>query len=522
VNTQVNPNLAADEEAARLAIAWEIEHSVRNQAIPKNLKSTLTLKAFIQAAWSVVEPATAFIPGWHLDAISDHLEAVSKGQIRNLLINIPPRHMKSLAVSVFWPTWEWTFAPSVRWLFASYAESLSKRDSLKCRRLIDSLWYKAKFGHIFSLTSDQNEKMRFENDKTGYRIATSVGGSGTGEGGNRIVVDDPHNATQAQSDTQRESALTWWDQTMATRLNDPQKDTKVIVMQRLHERDLSGHVLEQGGYEHLCLPAEYEPKTFISLIGWSDPRTQPGELLWPARFREQEITRLKRDLGSYAAAGQLQQRPSPAEGGMLKRFWWRYWKPRGSDLGGVMIRMADGSYQTIEPVELPETFDEILQSWDMSFKDATAAKGGDPDSVAGGVWGRLDANKYFLDLVCAQMDFPQTCSAVIALSQKWPNANAKLVEDKANGPAVIATLRNKIAGLIAVEPEGGKVARVNAVSPGIESGNVFIPHPLLYAWVDPFVEECAAFPNGAHDDRVDQMSQALVRLGAVVNAFEYA
>jgi len=353
--------------------------------------------------------------------------------------------------------------------------------------------------------------MRFENDKTGYRIATSVGGSGTGEGGNRIVVDDPHNATEAQSDIQRESALTWWDETMSTRLNDPQKDTKVIVMQRLHERDLSGHVLEQGGYEHLCLPAEYEPRVSVSVLGWSDPRTEPGELLWPARYGEPQIKELNKLLGSYAAAGQLQQRPSPAEGGMLKRYWWKYWQPKGADLGPVMLRMADGSYENIQPVELPETFDEILQSWDMSFKDEKAAKSADPDSVAGGVWGRLRANKYLLDLVCARMDFPQTCSAVVAMTEKWPLAHAKLVEDKANGPAVIATLRNKISGLIAIEPEGGKVARVNAVSPGIEAGNVFLPHPLLYTWVDGFIDECAAFPNGAHDDRVDQMSQALVR-----------
>lgn len=433
---------------------------------------------------------------------------------------MPPRHMKSLAVAVFWPTWEWTFAPGVRWLFASYALSLSKRDSLKCRRLIESPWYKERFGASFRLTSDQNEKLRFENDKTGYRIATSVGGSGTGEGGNRIVVDDPHNATEAQSDTQRESALTWWDETMSTRLNDPQKDCKIIVMQRLHERDLSGHVLEQGGYEHLNLPAEYEPKTVVSVIGWSDPRTEPGELLWPARFRAEEIATLKRDLGSYAAAGQLQQRPSPAEGGMLKRYWWRYWKPKGVEVAPVTVRLADGSLLNIEAVELPDP-EEQIQSWDMSFKDEKAAKSGDPDAVVGQVWNRKGADLFLIDQVRDRMDFPTTCQAVKTLSAKWPKAIAKLVEDKANGPAVISSLKHEVGGLIPVEPDGGKIARTNAVAPTIEAGNVYLPHPMLAPWVSGFIEECAAFPNGANDDQVDSASQAINRLARPVGWSEF-
>ena len=353
--------------------------------------------------------------------------------------------------------------------------------------------------------------MRFENDRTGYRIATSVGGSGTGEGGNRIVVDDPHNATEAQSDTQRESALTWWDETMSTRLNDPKKDSKVIVMQRLHERDLSGHVLEQGGYEHLNLPAEYEPKTYISAIGWTDPRTQAGELLWPERFGESELAVLKRALGSYAAAGQLQQRPSPAEGGMLKRFWWKYWKPKGVEVPPVTVRLANGSLENIEAVELP-TPDEQIQSWDMSFKDEKAAKSGDPDPVVGQVWYRTGADMFLVDQVRDRMDFPKTCQAVETMSVKWPGTTAKLVEDKANGSAVIATLKSKIVGLIPVEPDGGKIARTNAVAPTVEAGNVYLPHPLLVPWVNGFIEECAAFPNGAHDDQVDSASQAINRL----------
>jgi predicted phage terminase large subunit-like protein len=445
--------------------------------------ATRSLSEFVRQAWCIVEPSAIFVPNWHIDAIVEHLEAVSRGQIRNLLINVPPRHAKSLLVSVFWPVWEWIHWPHRRWLFSSYAAQLSIRDSLKCRRLIESPWYQANWSHCFTLTSDQNQKSRFENDKSGYRLSTSVGGAATGEGGDRVVCDDPHNVQEAISDAIRKATLSWWDEVMSTRLNDPKTAAKLIIMQRCHQQDLSGHVLEQGGWEHLCLPAEYEGSKRATSIGWADPRTEHGELLWPERFGTSEIGELKRSLGSYAAAGQLQQRPSPAEGGILKRDWWRYY------------------------TVLPETFDEVIQSWDCAFKDTDSS-----DFVVGQVWGRKGADKYLLDQVRGRMDCPATIRAVKKLSEKWPKAHAKVVEDKANGPAVIQMLRHEITGLIAVNPEGGKQARVHAVSPQIESGNVYLPLPSTTPWVDAFIEECAVFPNGPHDDQVDAMSQALLRL----------
>src|SRR5580704_19108782 len=269
------------------------------------------LREFGQQAWPIVEPSTPFVPGWHVDAIIEHLEAVSSGQIRNLLINVPPRHMKSLLVSVLWPAWEWILHPERRWLYSSYAASLSIRDSVKCRTLIESPWYRSRWGHIFSLTSDQNAKTRFDNNRSGYRLSTSVGGSVTGEGGDRIVCDDPHNVQEVASDTVRKSAIDWWDVAMSTRVNDPKTSAMVIVMQRCHQRDLSGHLLEKGNFEHLCLPAEYEGPGRTTSIGYFDPRTELGELLWPERFGHKEIEELKINLGSYASAGQLQQRPSP-------------------------------------------------------------------------------------------------------------------------------------------------------------------------------------------------------------------
>jgi hypothetical protein len=169
-----------------------------------------SLREFVRQAWHVVEPSTPFVPGWHIDAICDHLEAVMRGDIRNLLINVPPRHMKSLLVSVFWPAWEWIRHPERRWLYSSYGSHLSVRDSVKCRRLIESPWYRARWGHVFSLTSDQNAKMRFDNNRSGYRLSTSVSGAVTGEGGDRIVCDDPHKVDEVESDTVRKTVIDWW------------------------------------------------------------------------------------------------------------------------------------------------------------------------------------------------------------------------------------------------------------------------------------------------------------------------
>ncbi len=469
------------------------------------------LREFVRQAFAIIEPSTPFVPGWHIDAIIDHLEAISLGQIRNLLINVPPRHMKSLLVSVLWPAWEWIRWPERRFLYSSYAAQLSIRDSVKCRRLIESPWYQERWGDRFALTGDQNTKGRFENDRSGYRLSTSVGGAATGEGGDRVVCDDPHNVQEAESDSVRKATLDWWDIVMSTRVNDPRTAAKVVVMQRCHQRDLSGHLLEQGGWEHLCLPAEHEKPGCTTSIGWSDPRTEQSELLWPERFGPEELESLKRSLGSYAAAGQLQQRPSPAGGGLFKRHWFRYWQPRGDNLPPVIVSLPDGSQMSITAIELPQRVDESLQSWDCSFKDLDTS-----DFVVGQVWGRVGSMYLLGDQIRARMDCPATVKAVLQLTAKWPRCLAKLIEDKANGSAVIQMLTSHIPGILPVNPEGGKIARAMAVSPLIEAGNIYLPHPLFAPWVADFVEECAAFPNGAHDDQVDAMTQALLRWNMAV------
>jgi predicted phage terminase large subunit-like protein len=328
-------------------------------------------------------------------------------------------------------------------------------------------------------------------------------------------VDDPLKSADAHSQAARENVILWWDETMSTRGNDPNKSARVIIMQRLHEQDLTGHILakmkadaEANQYEHLCLPAEYVPTQHVTSVGWKDPRTEPGELLWPERVPQAALNRLKKDLGSYGTAGQLQQEPAPSEGGILKRHWWRFWVPKGVKLPSLTTRLADNTIFEHPQLELPETFDQMLQSWDMTFKDTKNS-----DFVAGQVWGKVGANKFLLDQTLERMDIVKTIAAVTSMTDKWPKATAKLVEDKANGPAVISMLRNKISGLIAIEPEGSKESRVHAVSPEIESGNVYLPHPLIAPWVNELIDRAAAFPNAAHDDDIDAMTQALRRWG---------
>jgi len=451
------------------------------------LLASCSLRQYSALAWKIVEPETLFVPNWHIDAISDHLEAVTRGQIRDLIITIAPRHAKSLTVSVFWPTWGWIGKPSIKWLYAAYAQTLSTRDSVKSRHLIQSPWYQVRWGDVFEMVGDQNEKTRYENDKTGYRLATSVGGSNTGEGGDVIVVDDPINLQEAHSENARKEVCRWWDEVMSSRRNDPKKSARVIIMQRCHEADLVGHLeAKNAGYERLNLPTEYKPSRIVlpSKIGWVDPRKLDGELLWPARFGPTEIAQAKVDLGSYAFASQHQQDPAPDEGGILKRMWWRYYKA------------------------LPDlsTANEIIFSLDCAFKDLS-----DSDYVAGGVWARWGASCYLVDQVRDRMNFPTTLMAVRGIVAKWPMIREKLVEDKANGSAVVATLEHEIPGMIPVNPEGGKIARAYAVSFMVEAGNVYLPDPTIAPWIEDFVRECAVFPAGANDDQVDQCTQALRR-----------
>lgn len=463
-----------------------------------------SLRAFMRLGWPAIEPGLPFVPGRHIDAICEHLEAVRKGQIRDLLITCPPRSTKSTAIDVCWPAWDWLENPWRQFTFLSHEAGLTVRDSLRMRRLIEGAWYQGHWGKVFRLVDDQNTIDNYANDKGGFRQSMTPA-SVTGKGSDILVYDDPHKAAEVDSDTIRRKVIEDFDQAISSRYRDPRTFCRVVVMQRLHEKDLIGHLLEKGGWEHLDIANEYDGRK-ISTAGLSmDWRTKPGELMWPERLDRAAVDRLKRDLGPRAYSAQYQQRPAPASGGIFKRHYWRYYTRRGDSWSqaNVEFRNERGEILSQAPSVLPDMFEQVVLSWDMTFKDTDGS-----DFVAGHAWGRVGANFYLLGRVKRRMDFIETLKAFREMAAEYP-CPAKLVEDKANGPAVISTLHNEIPGLIAVDPKGGKVSRANAVSPYFESMNVYLPTPLSEPWVYEFVEEAANFPAAAHDDDIDAMTQAI-------------
>lgn len=476
-----------------------------------------SLFEFVQQAWHVLEPTTSLAVGWHIEAICLHLEAVTRGEIQLLLINVPPGHMKSLLVNVFWPAWVWLKHPSWRVIYATYAKDLTERDSVKCRDLIQSQWYRETFTPAWKLSDDQNAKDFFTNDAGGFRIALSVGGQGTGYRGDCIVADDPISAEDSFSEACRKKVIRWWDKTMSTRLSQPKKGAKVIIMQRLHQEDLSGHVITKKTYQHLKLSSEYNAKqktiTFAQKTDpstglkykeklWEDPRSVDGELLFVALFDAEVLAQAKIDLGSDGYAGQHLQEPSDPLGGLFKKAHWRFWRP--ADAAGLGTAPRPDGCSNQLAVVIPEV-DKCCISLDAAFKDKETS-----DFVVFTVWGCAKADRYLLDVSRARMSFTKCVEVFKELVKTYPRAYARLVEDKANGTAIIDTLKKEISGLIAVEPRGGKYARAAAVQPQCESGNVYLPEGAPF--LADFVEELSAFPSGKNDDQVDSASQALLYL----------
>lgn len=320
----------------------------------------ISFAEFCRMAWHVLEPATPIAWGWALDAMCEHLQAVHEGKIKRLLMNVPPGMMKSLMTGVFFPAWEWGAgkAPSLRYLSTAHKESLAVRDNLKCRRLIQSSWYQDRWA--VPLTGDQNAKTKFENVFTGFRESMSFT-SLTGSRGDRIIIDDPLSVDNAFSTAALDAAEQTFLEAVPSRVNNADSAI-VVIMQRLHEKDTSGIILARDlGYEHLMLPMRFEKsRCCVTSIGFKDPRTKDGELLFPERFSDKQVADLEKTMGSYAVAGQFQQRPVPRGGGLFKTSWIQHW----------------------ESSMLPDRFDQMVCSWDMTFKGADRS-----DFVVGQVWG---------------------------------------------------------------------------------------------------------------------------------------
>jgi predicted phage terminase large subunit-like protein len=425
------------------------------------------------------------VDSWHIGAICAHLEAVTAGQIPKLLVNIPPGCSKSLLACVFWPVWEWTRDPRVRWFFASYDQRLSTRDSVRCRTLIESRWFQARWGHQFVFQDDQNQKTYYETDRGGYRLATSTGGHGTGEHPDRIVVDDPHNVEGAESAAERRAALDWWDQTMSTR-GVSRDARRVIIMQRLHQEDLAGHVLGQGGWVHLCLPMRFEKGRMAATpLGWNDPRVAEGELLTPGQFPDAKVREMEQTLGSYGTAGQLQQRPAPREGGLFKSHWF------------ARVDAAPAQARRV-------------RYWDQ------AATAGGGDYTAGVLMGASEGLFYVEDVVRGQWSAGERDKVILATAEADAERDHRteqwFEQEPGSGGKESAQAKVRLLAGYRVRTEpvtGSKEVRADPLVAQAEAGNVRL---VRGPWNGAYLDELCLFPNGAHDDQVDGSSGAFNKL----------
>lgn len=438
------------------------------------------LSNFIRRAWPVLEPGQPYIHGWHMDAISEHLEAVTSGQIRRLLINVPPGTMKSMSVGIFWPAWEWgpKGMPHVRFIGASHEEGLATRDNMRMRRLIASEWFQRLWP--LPMVSDQNAKTYFENASTGWRQSCPVK-SMTGRRGDRVAWDDPHSVEDAHSVASLAETARIFNETLPTRLNNPDSSAIVIVMQRLSVKDVSALAIERG-YDHLCLPMEYEGPRAATSIGFTDPRTKVGELLFPGRFPADVVAQLKKEMKSeYAIAGQLQQRPVPATGGIIK-----------ADL----IEVVDA---------IPHGVRRWCRGWDLASTE------GGGDWTAGIKVGELADGRYIVaDVKREQFGTHKRDQLMKATADAdGRGLRQSIPQDPGQaGKSQVLHFAALLAGhTVHFSPESGdKITRADPFASQVNAGNVVM---LRAPWNDGFREELKLFGPGASvDDQVDAVSRA--------------
>lgn len=474
------------------------------------------LRHYIRQAWSVVEPGTPFVSGWHIDVIAEYLQGITDGHIQNLILNMPPRHMKSLSVAVFWPTWEWIHKPWLRYIAGSYIDRNAIRDTVYARRLIQDPWYQQRYGESFQLAWDQNRKTRYDNDQGGFRMATSVGAGITGEGGHRLLVDDPNRAEDATSPRALEDTAWWWDKTMSTRGNDPSITSRIIVQQRVHEKDLSGHVIdsmedpEGRYYETLILPAEYNPKRrqSFSLVSrktgekWMpktgagkksrrleyDPRTREGEPLWPGKMPESEIRSLKSQLKNEAP-GQLNQHPVPPEGDVFKEHWFRYYE-----------MSHDRKYVTLsldhEDVRIPTAGGTVFSTSDLAVSVKQTA---DHTVICSWMW--IPAPRaclLWLGMRRGRYEGPDLVPNINAERIKW-GASFVGIEKAGFQLDVIQSARRRGMPVVELHPDGDKRSRAIPASIMMEGQQLFFPGGNA-PFVSTAQEELLKFTGSDADD----------------------
>lgn len=515
----------------------------QNPAIYKALMSQVTaeksLYKFTEMMWEFVEPANPFIGNWHLEAIAEHLEAVTYGHITRLLINIPPGTMKSLMTDVFWPAWEWIHAPHMRYICTSYSAGLTERDNIRFRQVITSDLYRAMWGESYGFSKDSFNVTKIGNDKTGWKLATSTEGMGTGERGNRVIVDDPHNVKDGESEAVMKSTIQYFSEVLPTRVTDPISSAIAVIMQRVRENDVSGYILEKElGYTHLMLPMEFEPDrkcyTFLpyQLAAdandpnpepfFEDPRTEPGELLFPGRMPKWVVERDKKIMGPYAVAGQFQQSPMPRGGGIIKRDYWKLWPKEGEEF--------DTAGQPIKRMDYP-VMDYVIATVDTAYTKTTE---NDYNALAIlGLWRDMGLPKIML--MHSWMKRLELRGEVIPRLPNEEEADYRrrrrhgwgmlewtayecarfgvdrlLIEKRSTGITLAQEIRKVYNDqkwvTTLVEPKGDKIARAYSVQHIWAEGMVFAPER---AWAEEAISECEKFPKGAHDDLPDCIVQGV-------------
>lgn len=505
---------------AELLLRAEAKREKERRELKRKCEASLV--EFIKEAWHIVEPGQPYVHGWHVETIATHLEAITDGAqfddgtyYNRLLINIPPGMMKSLMVNVFWPAWEWgpRNMPHLRYVCASHSMNLSVRDSTKMRRLVVSEWYQSLWGDRVVLTGDQNAKTKFETTVTGFREAVAAGGI-TGARGDRVIIDDPLSVEDAASDAVRESRKEWFLESVPTRLNNPDRSAIIVIMQRLHEEDTSGLIIDKElGYDHIMLPMRYEPaRSMCSMLGVEDRRTEAGELLFPQRFPEDVVDRDERVMGPYAAAGQLQQNPEPRGGGIIKREWWQPWQRNNYP-----------------------PFDFILASLDTAY---TSKEENDPSAMTvWGVWTGGDQtatitrsiNRYDEAMASVERTYTKEHPKVMMI-YAWSErlefydllnkvketvgdygVEQLLIENKAAGHSISQELRRIYGyddfGVQLIDPKNSdKVARLYSIQHLFSEGYIYAPKR---PWADMVINQVSQFPKGKHDDIVDTVSMAM-------------
>jgi len=486
------------------------------------------LLSFVRYFWHILEPGTKFRDGWALEAICEHLEAVTFGEVTKLLINVPPGFMKSLLTDVFWPAWEWgpMQMPHVRYVAFSYSSSLTERDNVKFHDLMASADFQAMYGDQVKLRKVGEKKV--SNRKHGWKLATSVGGVGTGERGDRVILDDPHNVKESESEVTRTETIRWFWESMSSRLNDMETGAKIVIMQRVNEQDVSGEIIEKGDWCHLMIPMEYiwsageDGEAPATDIGWTDPRWREtpqecdGELAWPERFPDRIIPSMKKDAGPFAWAAQYQQIPKARGSTIFEQEFWQAWEPMDGKFPTLtyVVASVDSAYTEKEEndpsalvvvgvFENEHGFNRaiLMHAWRrrLKFSGPEVIPAPGEKSLAfrarqQKAWGLVE----WVGHTCNQF-----------------KVDRLLIENKASGISAAQTLANSHphAGwaIQMVDAKVDKVARALAVQPSFAQGMIYVPFPLR-EWGAMVMDEMEYFPKGKFDDLTDAMTHAVKHL----------